>query len=162
MMLDDQTSPAEDELFELEFSPEDVAYYLVDEHDNEIGVAVYDADGNTVEYFYEEGSAPTTVADGEAASGSAANSEAADKSTDDTAESTLSRAEIKDTAQDLRGVLKDGKETVSELKEAYDDLKGLLDFKNLLKQSTSIHYLYFEKVKPKPMGATGFDMVGLR
>lgn len=162
MMLDDQTSPAEDELFELEFSPEDVAYYLVDEHDNEIGVAVYDADGNTVEYFYEEGSAPTTVADSEAASGSAANSEAADKSTDDTAESTLSRAEIKDTAQDLRGVLKDGKETVSELKEAYDDLKGLLDFKNLLKQSTSIHYLYFEKVKPKPMGATGFDMVGLR
>jgi len=133
MMLDDQTSPAEDELFELEFSPEDVAYYLVDEHDNEIGVAVYDADGNTVEYFYEEGSAPTTVADSEAASGSAANSEAADKSTDDTAESTLSRAEIKDTAQDLRGVLKDGKETVSELKEAYDDLKGLLDFKNLLK-----------------------------
>lgn len=162
MMLDDQTSPAEDELFELEFSPEDVAYYLVDEHDNEIGVAVYDADGNTVEYFYEEGSAPTTVADSEAASGSAANSESADKSTDDTAESTLSRAEIKDTAQDLRGVLKDGKETVSELKEAYDDLKGLLDFKNLLKQSTSIHYLYFEKVKPKPMGATGFDMVGLR
>lgn len=162
MMLDDQTSPAEDELFELEFSPEDVAYYLVDEHDNEIGVAVYDADGNTVEYFYEEGSAPTTVADSEAASGSAANSESADKSTDDTAESTLSRAELKDTAQDLRGVLKDGKETVSELKEAYDDLKGLLDFKNLLKQSTSIHYLYFEKVKPKPMGATGFDMVGLR
>lgn len=162
MMLDDQTSPAEDELFELEFSPEDVAYYLVDEQDNEIGVAVYDADGNTVEYFYEEGSAPTTVADSEAASGSAANSESADKSTDDTAESTLSRAEIKDTAQDLRGVLKDGKETVSELKEAYDDLKGLLDFKNLLKQSTSIHYLYFEKVKPKPMGATGFDMVGLR
>lgn len=162
MMLDDQTSPAEDELFELEFSPEDVAYYLVDEQDNEIGVAVYDADGNTVEYFYEEGSAPTTVADSEAASGSAANSESADKSTDDTAESTLSRAELKDTAQDLRGVLKDGKETVSELKEAYDDLKGLLDFKNLLKQSTSIHYLYFEKVKPKPMGATGFDMVGLR
>lgn len=133
MMLDDQTSPAEDELFELEFSPEDVAYYLVDEHDNEIGVAVYDADGNTVEYFYEEGSAPTTVADSEAASGSAANSESADKSTDDTAESTLSRAELKDTAQDLRGVLKVGKETVSELKEAYDDLKGLLDFKNLLK-----------------------------
>lgn len=132
-MLDDQTSPAEDELFELEFSPEDVAYYLVDEHDNEIGVAVYDADGNAVEYFYEEGSAPTTVADSEAASGSAANSEAAVQSTDDTTESTLSRAEIKDTAQDLRGVLKDGKETVSELKEAYDDLKGLLDFKNLLK-----------------------------
>ncbi len=133
MTLDDQTSPAEDELFELEFSPEDVAYYLVDEHDNEIGVALYDADGNTVEYFYEEGSAPTTVADGDAASGAAANSKAAGQSTDDTTESTLSRAELKDTAQDLRGVLKDGKETVSELKEAYDDLKGLLDFKNLLK-----------------------------
>lgn len=138
MTLDDQTSPAEDELFELEFSPEDVAYYLVDEHDNEIGVAVYDADGNTVEYFYEEGSAPTAAvggcsADGDAASGAAANSKAAGQSTDDTTESTLSRAEIKDTAQDLRGVLKDGKETVSELKEAYDDLKGLLDFKNLLK-----------------------------
>lgn len=138
MTLDDQTSPAEDELFELEFSPEDVAYYLVDEHDNEIGVAVYDADGNTVEYFYEEGSAPTTAAheaviDQHAASGDAAHSESAVQSTGDTNDSTISRAELKDTAQDLRGVLKDGKETVSELKEAYDDLKGLLDFKNLLK-----------------------------
>ena len=130
---DNQTNPAEEELFELEFSPEDVAYYLVDEQDNEIGVAVYDADGNAVEYWYEEGSAPATAAGGDAASGTAKNSEAADKSTDDTTESTLSRAELKDTAQDLRGVLKDGKETVSELKEAYDDLKGLLDFKNLLK-----------------------------
>lgn len=138
MTRDDQTIPAEDELFELEFSPEDVAYYLVDEHDNEIGVAVYDADGNTVEYFYEEGCAPTAAAGseaagGEAASGDAARSESAGQLTDDTSDNTLSRAELKDTAQDLRGVLKDGKETVSELKEAYDDLKGLLDFKNLLK-----------------------------
>lgn len=133
MALDNQTNPAENESFELEFSPEDVAYYLVDEQDNEIGVALYDADGNAVEYWYEEGSAPGAAAGSEAASGSTASVKAADQATNNADDGTLSRAEIKDTAQDLRGVLKDGKETVSELKEAYDDLKGLLDFKNLLK-----------------------------
>ena len=48
-----ETSISEDAM-ELEFSEEDVAYYIDDEDGNEIGVALYDEDGNEVEYYYSD------------------------------------------------------------------------------------------------------------
>ena len=48
-----ETSISEDAM-ELEFSEEDVAYYIDDEDGNEIGVALYDEDGNEVEYYYAD------------------------------------------------------------------------------------------------------------
>ena len=43
-----------DEAMELEFSEEDIAYYIVDEDDVEIGIALYDENGNEVEYYYAD------------------------------------------------------------------------------------------------------------
>ena len=43
-----------DETMELEFSEEDIAYFIVDEDDNEIGIALYDDDGNEVEFYYAD------------------------------------------------------------------------------------------------------------
>ena len=37
----------------LEFSEEDVAYYIVDEQGNELGFALTEADGSETEYYYE-------------------------------------------------------------------------------------------------------------
>ena len=44
----------DDETMELEFSEEDVAYYIEDEEGTEIGIALYDEDGNEVEYYYAD------------------------------------------------------------------------------------------------------------
>lgn len=52
-----------DEAVELEFSEEDVAYYIVDENDVEIGIALYDEEGNEVEYYYAEDAAGEPDAD---------------------------------------------------------------------------------------------------
>lgn len=46
-------SELDEELVELEFDEESVAYYLVDEYDNEIGVCLIE-DGEQVEYMYED------------------------------------------------------------------------------------------------------------
>ena len=43
----------DDEVLELEFSEEDILYYIVDENDVEIGFAIME-DGEEVEYYYEE------------------------------------------------------------------------------------------------------------
>lgn len=44
----------EDEVIELEFSENDIAYYLIDEDDNEVGFVIVDENGKETEYYYAE------------------------------------------------------------------------------------------------------------
>ncbi|MDO5329702.1 MAG: hypothetical protein Q4E88_06400 [Coriobacteriia bacterium] len=46
-------SELDDEVIELEFDEDSVAYYIVDENDKEIGVCVIE-NGEEVEYMYDE------------------------------------------------------------------------------------------------------------
>ena len=48
-----ETAESDDEVIELEFSEEDIVYYIEDEDGNQLGFAVME-DGEEVEYYFEE------------------------------------------------------------------------------------------------------------
>ena len=60
--MDDNSKEKLDELIELEFDEDSIAYYIEDEDGNEIGVCLYE-DGKEVEYLYEPEAAPKHLAD---------------------------------------------------------------------------------------------------
>ena len=66
---------ADDGMMELEFTEDDVAYYIVDENDEEVGVALYDEEGNEVEYYYADDAGEWEAAAEDAAAQDAADGE---------------------------------------------------------------------------------------
>ena len=61
-MADEQE---EYELVELEYTEDDIAYYIEDEDGNELGFAITDEDGNDIEYYYDDNAGDYVDADDE-------------------------------------------------------------------------------------------------
>ena len=116
---DDDGFDADDEVIELEIDEDDIEYYIVDEDDNEIGFAVLDDDGNPVEYYYDEGEEPLHGSEGD---GKGSAKEKRDS------EVLFTREEIAQTTSDLNAVYHEGKDTIDELKETYEDIMSGFDF----------------------------------
>ena len=110
-------SQLDSEIVELEFDDESVEYYIVDEDDNEIGVCLNE-NGELVEYLYEEDDAPASNPIKDAVKNQV--NEAADS--------------IKNMRDELYNSKDDAAAVVKELKEASDELQGMLgDVKDSLK-----------------------------
>lgn len=118
---------ADEDVLELEYTEDDIVYYLVDEDDNEIGFAVLDEDGSEVEYLYaEDDEAGPDILQvrtaGAAAAGAGKGREA-----------FITRDQAAQATSDLNEVFHAGKDTAVELKAVYDDIKDAFDFKNIFK-----------------------------
>ncbi|NPD31156.1 hypothetical protein HLV37_04670 [Eggerthellaceae bacterium zg-1084] len=107
----DEAAEEHADAFELEYDEDDILYYLEDEDGNELGFALPDENGDPVEYRY-------AAAEPAASKGSTAK--------------TLGR-EMATAAGDLNALYREGKETVGEFKEVFDDLKGMFDMKSYFK-----------------------------
>lgn len=113
------------EVVELELDDDDIAYYLEDEDGNEIGFALIE-DGREVEYYYvEEG------ADGEPALAGSAGSGAADG---EDFEPLVTAEGVAEATDNMNAIYKDGIAVAGELKSAFDDIMGALDFSDLVKK----------------------------
>ncbi|MEG0376045.1 MAG: hypothetical protein RR672_10460, partial [Raoultibacter sp.] len=100
---------------ELELNDEDIVSYLVDENDNEIGFTMLDEEGNEVEYFYVEEIEEVVEEENEFDLG-------------------ITREGVAQATNDINSIYKDGVVIASELKGAFDDIKGAFDFKSVLKK----------------------------
>ncbi len=121
-----EAEPAEHEhtceVFELEYDEKDILYYLVDEEGNDVGFVLPGENGEELEYYYATEEEAAELESEKAAAKPKANSEA-----------LFSKEEVKAATAGINGIYKEGRETVGELKEVYDDIKGMLDFKSFLK-----------------------------
>ena len=113
-------SATDDDVIELEVSEEDIVRYLVDEDGNEIGFVIME-DGEEAEYLYAEDPAP---ADEPAAHHAAGDGEY---------DLGITREGVANATNDMNAIYKDGIMVAAELKGAFDDIKGALDFGSLLK-----------------------------
>lgn len=113
-------SATDDDVIELEVSEEDIVRYLVDEDGNEIGFVIME-DGKEAEYLYAE--------DPASADESAAHHAAGDGEYD----LGITREGVANATNDMNAIYKDGIAVAAELKGAFDDIKGALDFGSLLK-----------------------------
>lgn len=147
-------SGEEYETFDLEYSEEDIAYYIVDEDDNELGFALRAENGEAVEYYYADTDEDAAVRDSsrddscspvdddavrEPPDASTAHSSTS-PTTDSKARSSkasakskgeeafLTREQAASTASDLNALFRDGKEVYDEIRGIGDDFKGMLDF----------------------------------
>lgn len=144
------------ELVELEYTEDDIAYYIEDEDGNELGFAILDEAGNEVEYYYDEADAnayeevapakpkrQTAPKAKEAkeeslaylAGSMAGKAKTKAKTVPDKidkkkqeAKDSHKKEELKEAASDLNEIYHAGKEVTDELKAAYDDIAGVLDF----------------------------------
>jgi uncharacterized protein YrzB (UPF0473 family) len=83
------------EYFELEYSEDDIAYYLVDEDGNEVGFAVLE-DGKEVEYFYaDDDDVEYVVVDEEEGEGAGAAAVAAEGKGEGSADAAEPEEEVK-------------------------------------------------------------------
>lgn len=114
-----QDGVSDDEVIELEVDEDDIEYYIVDEDDNEIGFAVLDDDGNPQEYYYDEGEEPIH--------GSGASEKDGAQPKRDPGV-LFTREEVAQTTSDLNAVYHEGKETIDELKETYEDIMSGFGF----------------------------------
>lgn len=110
------------EVFELEYDEKDILYYLVDEEGNDVGFVLPGENGEELEYYYATEEEAAELESEKAAAKPKANGEA-----------LFSKEEVKAATAGINGIYKEGPETVGELKEVYDDIKGMLDFKSFLK-----------------------------
>lgn len=111
------------ELVELELSEDDIVRYLEDEAGNRIGFVIME-DGEEAEYLYVEED------DGEGEAGDAAGAPA---DPDDIGDLGITRDGVQAATDDMNAVFKDGVAVAAELKGAFDDIKGALDFTSFLK-----------------------------
>lgn len=102
----------DEEVFELEYSEEDIYAYIVDEDDNEIGFIILDENGEEVEYFYAEDEEEC----------------AATQASDDEFDLGITREGVASATADMNAIYKEGMEVAAELKGAYDDIMGGLGF----------------------------------
>lgn len=114
------------EVVELELSDDDIVRYLEDEEGNRIGFVIME-DGEEAEYLYVDDG--DSGEDGDAAS---AEAEAGDDS-DDIGDLGITREGVQEATDDMNAIMKDGVAVAAELKGAFDDIKGALDFGSWLK-----------------------------
>ena len=107
----------DEELYELEFSEDDVVAYLEDEYGAEIGFVIVE-DGEEVEYYY----AAEDDAEREDSEKPAARKES---ERDDDCDLGITREGIAATTADLNAVFKEGVATGVELKDAISDITGV-------------------------------------
>lgn len=106
----------DDEVFELEFDEESVAYYIVDDDGNEIGVCLIE-DGEEVEYLYEDEDKQSVYIAADVAKQTclmaAANIEAVKQEMSDFKEQALDAAKELQTATDkMRQIMEDAKDSI--------------------------------------------------
>lgn len=114
----DDDEGEEEELYELEFSEDDVVAYLEDEDGNEVGVVVME-DGEEVEYYYadEEGVEYVAVDD----ASSSASGEVGDYA------KGITREKVAETTADMNAIFKETVAVGTELKDAFGDIKDSFD-----------------------------------
>lgn len=123
-------SPCDDEyeLVELDFTEDDIVYYLEDEHANRIGFVLME-DGKEVEYFYvedtqNESKGKNLKADPEKHTTS--------KTSKNDFDLNITADDIARATRDMNKIYKDGKVVAAELKDTFDDIKKALDFTSVL------------------------------
>lgn len=129
------------DVYEMELDDDDIAYYIVDEDDNEIGFAIIE-DGEEVEYYYvtdddedDEILGEKEIAAAEAADDDFAHKKSKKKKSDEAEyDFGITREGVAEATSDMNTIYKEGAQTVAELKGAYDDIKSALDFKSLFKK----------------------------
>ncbi len=106
------------EVVELELNDDDIVRYIVNEDDEEIGFVLLE-DGEEVEYYYVED-----------------EDEILDEDDDDDNEFDLgiTKEGVAAATSDMNAIYKDGVAVAAELKDAFDDIKGALDFSFLKKK----------------------------
>lgn len=106
------------EVVELELNDDDIVRYIVNKDDEEIGFVLLE-DGEEVEYYYVED-----------------EDEILDEDDDDDNEFDLSitKEGVAAATSDMNAIYKDGVAVAAELKDAFDDIKGALDFSFLKKK----------------------------
>ncbi len=110
------------ELVELELDEDDIVRYLEDEEGGRIGFVLLE-DGEEVEYLYvdEDGDEGAELADGGAGD-------------EDEFDLGITKEGVAETTKDMNAIYKDGIAVAAELKGAFDDIKGALDFSSFLKK----------------------------
>ena len=112
----------ETEVIEMEIEEGDIEAYIFDEDDNEIGFVLLE-DGEEVEYYYVEED------EIEGADEAGEPDVSVMRATDEKSFNLgLTRDDIQAATDDLNAIYKDGKEVVTELKEAFDDLSQSVPF----------------------------------
>ncbi len=106
------------EVVELELNDDDIVRYIVNKDDEEIGFVLLE-DGEEVEYYYVED-----------------EDEILDEDDDDDNEFDLgiTKEGVAAATSDMNAIYKDGVAVAAELKDAFDDIKGALDFSFLKKK----------------------------
>lgn len=106
------------EVVELELNDDDIVRYIVNKDDEEIGFVLLE-DGEEVEYYYVED-----------------EDEILDEGDDDDNEFDLgiTKEGVAAATSDMNAIYKDGVAVAAELKDAFDDIKGALDFSFLKKK----------------------------
>ena len=154
--IDDVPAKDEYEVIELEYSEEDIEYYIEDEDGVELGFALKDEQGNVEEYYYEGNPADyeeapentmtlprssklngdvnersLTFMAGSAAVKIRSKAEKAPDKIGEVAKKVkpaVKKSELKAAASDLNEIYRTGKEVGGELKSVYDDLNSMLEF----------------------------------
>lgn len=105
------------EVVEIELNDDDVVRYIVNDDDEEIGFVLLE-DGEEVEYYYVEDE--DEVFD--------------DDDDDDEFDLGITKEGVAAATSDMNAIYKDGVAVAAELKDAFDDIKGALDFSFLKKK----------------------------
>ena len=114
----------EAEVIEMEIEEGDIEAYIFDEDDNEIGFVLLE-DGEEVEYYYVEEFDDEDTGSDEAGEPDVEVMRGSDEAKFNLG---LTRDDIQAATDDLNSIYRDGKEVVTELKEAFDDITGDLPF----------------------------------
>lgn len=117
---DESCSCGCEEIFEIEIEEEDIAGYIYDEDDNEIGIIVLDEDGNEVELFYAEEGEYEYVDEEPAAKPRKSSGEEYDLG--------ITREGVAQATNDMNAIYKDGIQVAAELKSTFDDISEGFSF----------------------------------
>lgn len=113
---DDDTDDDDDyEIVELELDEDDIVRYIEDEEGNRIGFVIME-DGEEAEYLYVDDE--DVYGDDE----------------EDEFDFGITKEGVAEATNDMNAIYKDGIAVAAELKGAFDDIKGALDFTSFLKK----------------------------
>ena len=114
-----------EEVLELEYSESDIAYYIDDEHGNEIGFALVE-NGREVEYYYADAHALGNKVSHAVSTSVDAAIDGVKSAMDDNP--FVSREGVAHLKEDLNVIYKENAETISSLRSIARDMR---DFKNI-------------------------------
>ncbi|MGI6045846.1 MAG: hypothetical protein ACOYCA_03285 [Eggerthellaceae bacterium] len=108
----------ETEVFDLEYNPQDIVAYLLDEDDKEVGFVLVDKEGVEHEYYY---------ADDEPATAASQKNQGLEDS------GVQAARELGEAAEDMRAIAQEGAQVAEELRDAVQDIKAAFDFKSIIR-----------------------------